>query len=344
MAQKTSSEVVKQSFITVDILKEKFKYASARLPILDKTSLELKVESDEQLTIAENNAVEAASLLKEVDSVRKLLIGPYADTIKMTNFYCKTISDNLERIKLRFTSQITDYKVIKEAQAKVEREKKLKELEILETEKREESAKITRIEAKLVAEIYGGSYTTKNGESKIAKGCTNESDCSNLLSFINQNAPDPKDFKHFQGTYEDMIISVKKKLADHKINLIDLHKEDAPIAREGAMRRITEQRVEAVQDITANAQEAEKIIVKETKSEVRSMDREVKEAGKGVRGTLAYDITDENLVPRDMLSVDEKKINRYVNVNKENIKDKLSRNEEIIPGIRFFVDNNFIAR
>jgi hypothetical protein len=344
MALKKTTTLAKQSFVTVEVLTEKFRYANARVPILDKASLELKVESDEQLTIAQNNASEVLALYKEVDSMRKLLKAPHADTVQTIDGYCNIILESLNRIKLRFTSQITDFKVIKEAQLKAERDAKLKELEALENEKKEESAKIVRIETQLIAKIYGGTYHTKSGEAKTSIGCVKDSDCDELLTFINTSAPDPRSFKYFQGTYEDMLISVKKKLTEHRVNLIDLHKDDQPIAKEGAMRRINESRMDAAQDIVETAQTTEKVIAKEIKSETKAIDREVEDAGKGVRETLTYEVIDELLVPRDMLTVDSRKVNSYIDANKDKIRESLIKNEEVVPGIRFLVTNKFVTR
>lgn len=339
------AEIAKVSFVKPEELAEKFKYANSRMEILNKTSLELKVESSEQLVIAENNSKETHNLIKEVEKVRKMIKEPYASTVTMIDSYCKTISDNLERIKTRFVSEITAFKTIEEARLKAESESKLNDLKILESEKKEESEKITRIENQLIARIYGGQYTTKDGQPKSAAGCIKSSECDDLLKWINDNAPAITVFKHFPTLYEDMLISIKSKLAGHKINLIELEtKNDSPIAREGAMRRIAESRIEAIQEVQTNAATFEKVIEKSVKKEVRTINNEIEAAGKGIRETLTFEVVDELLVPRDMLSVDPTKINDYLNANKDKIKESLTKGEESIPGIRFFVDNKFITR
>ena len=65
------NQVVK--FVQKEDLIEKFKYVNSRLQILEKASLEIKVETEEQLTIAENNTKEIVQLRKEVDNTRKLM-------------------------------------------------------------------------------------------------------------------------------------------------------------------------------------------------------------------------------------------------------------------------------
>lgn len=343
MAEPKSTGLVK--FVSNDDLLDNFRYVNSKIPQLTKTSLELKVESDEQLVIAENNAKEVHLLIKEVDKVRKILKDPYANTVKMIDSYCKNISDNLDRIKVRFTAEITNYKVLQEAKLKMEKDQKLKVLEVLEKEKIDESDKITRIENQLVARIYGGSYKTKDGSIKTVTGCIKSSECVELLSWINTNSPDVSVFKHFPTLFEDMIIRIKKRLIEHQNDLLLLEtKPDSPIAREGAMRRITESRLEANDKIQETSQQIEKLIEKSVKKETRTIDNEIIDAGKGVRETLTYEIVDELLVPRDMLSVDQSKIYSYLNANKDKIKQELKNGTEIIPGIKFFVESKFVAR
>jgi len=340
---KTTSTTV-ATLLPKETMVEKFRYVASKLPILEKSSLDLKVESDEQLTIAENNASEALSLLKEVDSVRKTLKAPYADTVKMIDSYCKTITDSLDRIKTRFSAEITAYRVIQQASARAEMESKLKELEVLEKEKKEESEKIIRIEAQMIARIFGGSYKKKDGTIETFAGQLTSFNCKELLTWMNQRLPPISDFKHFPVLYEDTVTSIKKKLAEHTSNLIILESEDGMIAKEGAVRRTAELRTEASKEILEKGDKIEKLIDKSIRKEVRTMENEVKDAGKGVRKELRWDVIDELAVPRDILSVDTMKISKYINENREKIKTQIVNGEEILPGIKFYFADNFVTR
>ena len=85
-------------------------------------------------------------------------------------------------------------------------------------------------------------------------------------------------------------------------------------------------------------------IDKDTRIDVNIINNEIKDAGKGVRRVVTWEVQDELLVPRDMLSVDSVKVNAYLNANKEKVKECIAANEEVVPGIRFFVESNYIAR
>lgn len=344
MAAKNSTALAKNSFVSPELLTEKFTYASKRVAELEKISVSVKVETEDQLVIAENNASETLSLIKEVETARKLLKEPYADTVKLIDSYCKNITENLERIKMRFTSEVTKFKVVREAQLKAERDAKVTEIKSLEEMKLDEANKLIRIFNQLIARIYGGHYNKKSGEVMIAPGCLEPENCDHLDSWIQLNAPAKTDFKYFQNEYEDMLMKIGLWLAEHKANLIDLMKMDYPTAVEGARRRINEastlSRVQFEETKTAILKKIEK----EIKSEVRSIDNEINDAGKGVRDRIVYDIVNELIVPRDMLSVDSKKVNDYINANKEQIRAALAKGEETIPGIRFSIENKFIAR
>lgn len=336
--------IAKNSFVSPELLTEKFNYASRRLSELEKVSVSVKVDTEEQLVVAENLASETLSLIKEVEASRKLLKGPYADTVKMIDSYCKTITENLERVKMRFTSEVTKYKVVKEAQLKAERDAKVTEIKTLEQEKTEEAERIIRIYSQIVARIYGGTYKRKDGENMVSPGCLTPENCEELDEWIQLKVPAKETMKYFQTDYEDALLQLGLFLAEHKANLIDVLKPDYPTANIGAAARIYEARTGAQVQLNTLTELLMKKIEKEVKSEVRSIDNEIGEAGKGVRDRIVFEVIDELLVPRDMLSVDSRKVNDYINANKEQIREALSKGEETIPGIRFSVENKFIAR
>jgi len=336
------NQVVK--FVQKEDLIEKFKYVNSRLQILEKASLEIKVETEEQLTIAENNTKEIVQLRKEVDNTRKLMKAPYADIVKMVDGYCKIIDDSFERMKIRFTSQITDYKTIQQAALKAEKEAKVKEIEKLEAVKQEEADKIKRIEAQLIARIYGGVYVKRDGSQQSLAGCSKSSDCDDLLKWMNEFVPDISLFVHFSVLYEDMVIDVKKKLAAHRANLYNIEITNAPSLKKLAMQSINEARVTAVQDQQITSQTVDRLIEKDVKKEIRIIDNEISSAGKGVRNVLTFEVVDELLVTRDFLSVDETKVMNYLNANKEQIKQSVATGKDLVPGIRFFIDSNYVAR
>lgn len=344
MAKKKTEELAKTALLKPDVLTDKFKFTKHQIEALEKVSLELKVTSDETLVIAENNATSAVKLYKEVEELRKSLKAPYVATSQMIDAYCGIITDNISRIKLRLLTEVTNYRVLKEAQKKAEADSKLQEIADLEKEKTEEADRLVRIEAQLIARIYGGVYTKRDGTPQTLQGCLKSTECSALRIWINDNVPKLETFKHFRNKYEDMLLSIHKKLTEHEANLIDLEKPDYPTATEGAIRRITEARNEATEGVQTTQAEVTKIITKEIKSETKSVENEISEAGKGIRERVVYKVTEAKLIPRDFLSIDPVKINNYLNDNKDKIKEQIANNQEVIPGIKFFIESKFVAR
>ena len=342
-AEKENSSTKAVALLPKETLIEKFRYVNSKIPVLEKTSLELKVESSEQLVIAENNASEVQGYIKEVEKIRKAIKAPYADTVKMIDSYCKAINDGLERIKMRFSSQITQFKIIQEAQAKIEAEKKIKEIESSSVEKQEEADRVKRIMKQLYARLYGGTYTTKAGTVMPIGGCIKSDDIGVFVSWFNENAPKLETFKYFATVYEDSLMDFNKSIARHKVNLLEVE-NGSPEERTKALEDITIDRLKAESDQLLLEGLLGRTIIREQKKEIKSAESEVTEAGKGVRETIKYDVTEDILVPRDFLSVDTVKINAYLNDNREKIKQDIADNKEIIPGIRFYVDSKFVAR
>ena len=330
-------------FITADVLVDKFKSIKDNLERLETSSKEIKVMSEDTLLIATNTMSEVMSHIKTVDSLRTDLKKPYLETGRMIDQYCKGIDDILQRCKLRFSSEITNYKTLKEAEERQKQAIRLKELEALEAEKTNEASLIIRIEKQLNARLYGGIYYTKTGERKSSSGCIKSEDCVTLHEVLNKNIPTVDTFKHFPERYEDMVRKVAKRLSEHQTNLLVVE-GTSDYERKVAMERIAQARSEAEVESLDNQESITKQIDKEIRHEEIKTEKAVISAGKGIRQNLRWVVTDEMLVTRDFLSVDTDKLTKYMNENKEKIKEQLQQNEETLPGIRFFVSDTFVSR
>lgn len=344
IAKKSTTAVA--SLVSTDVLTEKFKYIASKIAELEKSSLELKVDSDETLVIAENNTSISHGLIKEIDALRVNIKAPYAETVKVIDSYCKTVSANAERLKIRFASEVAKFKTIKEAQLKAEAEAKMKEVRAAEEAKTEESSKLVRIREQLTARIYGGTFRKKDGTSVPVAGCMNAEQCKSLEEWITKSVPPISDFKYFPTEYEDMLLSIKSKLAQHASDLIDLEKNDYPSATEGAMRRINESRALSEVENNETKELLGKKIEKEIKGEVRSITNEISAAGKGIRSRVVFDAIPEREleVPRDFLSLDSTKVNAYINDNREKIESDIKEGKETVPGLKFSFDTKFVTR
>lgn len=329
--------------ITAEEMVEKFAKIKVKLPELDENTAKLKVISDDTLVVASNNLSTVMGYIKEVDTIRTTLKKPYLETGKMIDQYCSGISDMLLRFKTRLGSEITNWKTLKEAEARQKQQKRLKELEAVEAEKKEESALLIRIEKQLNARLYGGVYYTKANERKSSAGCIKSEDCVTLHKVLNESIPQVDAFKHFPDRYEEMIRKMAKRIAEHQTNLIDVEGV-ADGTRRIALERIAQARAEAEVESLDNEESIGRQIVREIRKEEIKTEKAVESAGKGIRQTLKYKVLEEDKVPRDMFSVDHEKVMKYLNENREKIKQDLLQNAETIPGIKFYVEDTFIAR
>ena len=343
-AKKTSTEIaIPEGIITAEVLIENFKTVKDKIPELDKSSASLKVISDDTLVVATNNMSEIMGYIKSVDTVRTALKKPYLDAGRMIDQYCKGIDDMLQRFKVRLGTEITNWKTIKEAEERQKQQLRLKELEKLESEKREESDLLVRIEKQLNARLYGGVYYTKAGDRKSSAGCVRSEDCISLHKVLNESIPKIDSFIHFPERYEDMIAKLAKRISEHQTNLIAVE-GILDYERKVALERIAQARADAEVESLENEESITKQITKEIRHEEVKTEKAVSAAGKGIRQDLRYNIQDEKLIPRDFFSVDHDKVKKYMHDNKEKIKEALQKNEETIPGIKFFMQDTFISR
>jgi hypothetical protein len=344
---KETTKAVKktESLMPVETMASKVKIIQDKLPELDKMSLELKITTPEILTIAENNAANVVGYLKEVENTRVILKEPYLATSKAIDSYFKTVTDMLTRIKVRITSEIANYKVVQEAAARVEKEAKDKELEVKQAEMTEENAKINRIEVQLNARIYGGNWQNKNGENKQSSGCIKSSDCDDLSTWLDGSLPKEETFKYFSELYSEMVRKIRKRLAEHKASLLIIEAEHLePYQRTKALEKISEKRAAAEVESKENFETTDKKIGRAIKKEDKANEAVVADAGKGIRGQLKYTVVDELSVTRDLLSVDESKIYSFINENREKIKEDLHSGRETLPGIKFYIDDQYVVR
>jgi hypothetical protein len=140
-----------------------------------------------------------------------------------------------------------------------------------------------------------------------------------------------------------MIRKAKKRLAEHKINLLSAETSD-PYKHEKAMEKINDARSKAEVENMDNQEIINKRIDREVHKEIRAGEKAIFEAGKGIRGSLKFNIIDEAIIPRDFFTLDETKIRSYANINKERIEKDLQQNTETIPGLKFYYDESYVVQ
>lgn len=346
-AKKTPQEEVDlasmEPILKTEEIAVQFPNVQEKIEKYNRYSLSLQIEDDDTLKVAENTSSEVHEIYKNVEKVRQVLKGPYFQTAKNIDEYAKTITGPLTAVKKRINDEIANYRTVQAAMLRAKQEEEMARIAALEAEKKDELSRITRIEQQLNGRIYGGFWLDKNKMKQSSSGCIKETDCDELLNVIVTKVPKPDTYKHFPTQHEEMISNVKKRLAEHKINLHNLN-GDSRILREDAMKKIAEAKVSAGIMSDEAKEQMEKKIEKEIKGEVRTFEKSVAEAGKGVRKILKFVVTEPAKVPRDFFEISEDKIRDHMNANNEKIRKDLLENRESIPGIKFYIDDSYASR
>lgn len=331
------------TLLKVSDLKNRFPEVQEKIEEYNKFSLALKIETDDNLVAADNMSSEVHEVLKNIEKVRQVLKAPYYNTGKAIDEYAKTMTEPLEKAKKRINDEIARYKVVQAAMIKAQEEAKMREIAAVEEEKREELNKIVRIEGQLNARIYGGVWMTKDNTRQTSTGCIKEEDCDQLIDLIINKVPKPETFKYYSAQAEEMLSKVRDRIAKHKINLHNLN-GDSRLLREDAIVKINEAKLEAGVESVETREVLEKKIERETKSEVKGFEKTYEQARKGVARVLKFVVTDEALVPREFFVISEEKIRDYMRQNGDQIREDLTKNNESLPGIKFYVDDSYRSK
>lgn len=346
---KEMQETVKSN-VPTPILKQeevakKFVHISDKMDKYNDLSLNVKVEDEDSLIVAENNLKDIAELEKSADKVRKTLKAPYFETVKMVDNYAKTVTEPLNNYAKRFKEVISQYKIVQEASARKAREEKEAELRQHEAEKSEELDKLRRVEKQLHARIYGGVYRKKDGAPLSSSGCITENDCDNMKEFIEEKYPAEDSFKHYKELRNEVLSSTLKRLSQHKADIIDTNSTDKT-AKAGALKRIQNAKNSSEIESENSFEKMKEDIEKDTAKSIRKEDRSIAKAKKGIRRTLKYEVIEEEKLTREFLTADHEKLKEYAGVNSEKIKEliKEGKQNDILPGIKFYMDEQYVSR
>ena len=293
--------------------------------------------------IAENNASQLQEILKNIETVRTIRKKPNFDAGKMIDEFAKGMRKPLEQAKEKIGGAIANFKRVQAAAKTAEAEKIKKAAGNLADEKAAEADRINRIQSQLVARIYGGWWMNKNNERKSSAGALKTDDCDAIAETIKDNIPKSDAFTHLAEDYETAITGIKKNLSEHKANLINLS-SDSKTLREDAQKLINKAKNRAGIETVEKKEEMTKEIVSEAKKEIKSADKQVAEAGKGMRKTLHFEVTEFDKIPREFLALDETKVREWANENKVNVKQKMKDGEVVIDGLNFFLKDAFVSR
>lgn len=337
---KSTSKVL--SLLKLEEIQQKFPQYSEQIGKYQVYSEGLSIIDQDGLMVAENTSSEILEISKNVEKVRKTFKDPYLLAGKTIDTYAKTILDPLDKARERINVEITKFKTIQAAQASKEAEERKKELEKLEVEKIEENNKINRIETQLNAKLYGGFWFSKDGLRKTSAGCIETKDCIALLEIIEKEVPRPDTFIHFKDRYVDMLDQLKIRIADKTKALIELDNADRE-KRNSIITNLAEQKTDAELGAVDNKEKGEKLIVKETKKEEKVLEKTVSDAHKGIRTRIDFTVQDTEKIPRIYMQVDIAKIREYIDDHNEIVRKAIESGNDLIPGIRFFIDSNYVT-
>jgi hypothetical protein len=317
------------SLVGVNKLSQEFEAFLIDLDHILVTSKAIKIEDDEGLAIVENTYSGINDFLKRLDNKRAIIKAPYFNTGKAIDAYAKLIAEKVETAKKRYNSAITSYKTIQRAAAKAEAEKREQELLEEQKLKQEEIDKINRIRNMIIAKIFGGKYHLKDGSVKEAVGCKTKDECIELLRAVKNNFK-PEDFERCTDlageTFNDLIV----KIGQQTNNIITGKTSDTE--KEKMLREAAEKE-----------EEAKKELEKETRDSMKESQALIKDAGKGLRETLRYNIVNEKDLDRKFLSADPQKIREYMSENKEMIKEHLKENKQTALGLEFYIETKHVS-
>jgi hypothetical protein len=332
----------KSSMITVEKIAKDFKIVSKELSKYEALSLNVNISDEETLNIAENNAAQIKTMMIRAEATRKALKEPYFNTAKAIDAYAKGITDKLDSFSKRFGLAISTWRTVQEAHKRAELEAKERSLKVIEEEKTAEIERLAKLTRTINAKLYGGVFQTKTGE-KMAEGCQTEDDCQKLLETIKTSFPPITEFKYFSDQRDKVFQDGVKAISNHYKNLIEL-KSDVP-----GLKRIVQQKIE-------DNKRAAGLIIEETKEklirkveiasekEINEGKKEIKEAARGTRKILKFNVVNEDLVTREFLSVDTTKIRDWMEGQNESIKMSIQAGDQPIPGVEFYVEVTHIAK
>jgi hypothetical protein len=308
-----------------------------------KYAASVKITGEDTLMVAENTSSEMLELEKNIENTRKIFKDPYLLTSKEIDAYAKLISEPISKSRSTVNSAISNYKTVQASFAREKADKEQQELKKIEETKLEEIERITRIEQQLNARIYGGYWINKSGLRQTSAGCINEDQCDDIIILISEKVPKPETYTYYGVRYEEMLKGVKKRLAEHTVNVHNMN-SDSKILRGEAMEKISSAKVAADVKAVETKEKGEKLVEKETKKEEKIINNVVTATRKGLKKILKFIVVEPSKVGSEFWIIDEEKIRYYMNQHNEEIKEALLANKESLSGIKFYIDENYASQ
>ena len=331
-----------EPLVSVAILDKKYLQIKPEIERFTKYSEVIKIEDDETLKVAENNSGLINDMLKAVEKIRKAIKEPYFETTKLIDNHAKEYSEPLTKAKDAVNMEITGYKKVQAAALRAEMEKKEKEIAQRADEKAAEVDRMSRVEKQIIGRLYGGSWQNAKMETLSSEGCKTAADCDVLRKIMDEKLPKAESFVHISAEYKDMVKSMKALIAAHKTNLIESVSESKHIS-ENAIHRIALAKEEAGIQVEEKKAEMSAAIITDARKEIKEQEAEVAAASKGVRTKLCFEAVSFKDVPEEFLMLNETAVRAWATENKEVIKTKIKMGNNVIDGIKYWVEQKFAS-
>lgn len=295
---------------------------------------DLDVNTDESQTIAESKIKQINGLKSEIKEKANELKDPLNFVKDLVLTEAKILDDDLTMSKDILSKKVMDYKNLKIARLRAEEDEKRKKLEEESQRKEIILNRITNILSNFTSFLFGGDVKTVKGELMYVDAPSNVEDLDKIKELISSGFPDFEMFDEYglkiAGHYNDFM----SDLEQYKIYLAD-----------GNISAINEMKVRYYNLCNREIEQAKKIIEKEEIQIDKKLEKEVKDASKGLRETLVYDVINLQEVPDKFKTIDVVKINDYIARNRDSLKEmaKQDKGHEPIPGLKFRINKTNVT-
>lgn len=319
-----------EPFIDVNDLDKSFEEVKPEIQRLQQIEFDVAILNNENLTVAQNQVRDAKEVLNNIETVRKLVKKPYLETTKLIDAYAKELADPIKKFVDARKGAIAAYKALLVAQKRKEEEAKKEEEKKIAKQKAEEADRILRIKSMLNARLYGGSYLTKKGTKVNYPGCKDQEEVKQLMEFVNRNATSVK-VQYMEDDYREMLNQFFYDAKDF-IEKLD-NKENIENLKQQAEKKIEETKTTLKDKI-----------IEEAHKSIKTSEAETKDAGKGLRKNILYELDDLSKVPLEFITIDDRAVRKYLIDNREAILSSLRENIQPVPGIRIYVKETYVSR
>jgi cell division septum initiation protein DivIVA len=338
----SKKEELTKSILPIETLKDKFDTFNKNTTDVVTLCNDITVDNKETCELATQHAGRATGLLNDIESLRKVIKDPYLAACKLIDDYTKTIVAPIELAKQRVSVKIKAWKVIEESRLKADEEARMKGIEQAMEKKRQIKERLMRIHEMLNARLFGGKYKLNNGEERTSPGCVSQADIDQLRKDVEEKYPRHEEFGEYKEDSLLLTEQLHQKIDQFETNLKNI--QNGGVSASKSIEEINTLRTEANVNVIETAAALDGKLIRMEERVVGKVKKEIKEASKGMRTYITFEVTDLWNVPREFLMIDEKAINEYKTQNKELIIDQIKNNKQPVTGIVFKIEQEFVAR